>query len=154
MKTRREMLEDAQRARQPYFVSDQEAKQDAQMAGAWEKAADSQAATFGEIAKTLAAEFKPDAPARPILIPADTLVYVTDKSRLLIPHKLKKDHMFMTYLVGVTPELMTGAEDTNIPDSTNPAELLKLGYYTFETNDRDWPHIIVPRNALRVEDKK
>jgi len=111
--------------------------------------------SFGKVAEALAGMKKElDSPERPILILADTLVYVTDKSRLLIPHKLKKDHVFMRYLVGCEPMIMTGAFDPKVPRNTHPAELLRLGYYTFETNDRDWPHMIVRRNDLRVEGKK
>lgn len=92
-----------------------------------------------------------DKPERPIVIPAGTLVFVVNKSRKLSPHGLKKDHVFMSYLVGCEPEFLTGLASRTISGVTNPAQLLKVDYYTFETNNPDWPHIIVQRDRLTTE---
>ncbi len=92
-----------------------------------------------------------DKPLRPIIIPAGTLVFVVSKSRKLSPHGLKKDHVFMSYLVGCEPEFLTGLASRTISGVTNPAQLLKVDYYTFETNNPDWPHIIVQRDRLTTE---
>ncbi len=173
MKTRSEMLDDAQRARNPYITSDQKAKMDALMAASKAQnpgdsqdtqdvadclaaanaafAADSQSKLSEALGKVAKATMLCDLIERPILIPAGTFVYVADKSRTLMAHKLKKDHVFMSYLVGCEPEFVTGAADPDIAAITSPAELMKVDYYTFETGNPDWPHIIVQRDRLTTK---
>ncbi len=88
---------------------------------------------------------------KPVVINAGTVVYVTDKSRNMIPHTLKKDHVFLTHLIGSTPELGTLSNAPKIPSITTPERLLKSDYYTFETNNRDWPYMVVQRDKIRNE---
>lgn len=132
MRTRSEMIEDAHIARSGA----------ASMTPAeWEtykKAVDADAA--------LSDRFQ-----RAIVVNTGTIVYVADKSRDMIPHKLKKDHVFLTHLIGSTPELGTLSNTPKIPNYTTPEKLLKSGYYTFETNNRDWPYMVVPRDKIRTD---
>ena len=132
MKTRSEMLEDAQRSRTTTLLNKWEA-QDAR----------------GDLK-----DVSTDQPCRPIVIPEGTLIQVADRSMKLTPHILKKAHMFMSYLVGCEPELEMRSKGRENPVMTNPAMMLKVGYYTFDTLNSDWPYIVVPSDRLTTEEKK
>ena len=131
MKTQSEMREDAQRLRESYFFLD-------------EYAARAQDGLHNDTTIK-----------RPIVIPEGTLVMVCNRSKKLTPHTLKKAHMFMSYLVGCEPAIEFHTATGRVsPAMTNPAELLKVSYYTFETLNPDWPYMVVAGDRLTTEEKK
>jgi len=87
-------------------------------------------------------------PVKPHIIPKGTVVLVADKSLRLRQHFLASNHSFMYYQSGNSPKLESSYTNGEYPTLTDPSQLLAIGWYTFETQNPDWPYIVVPKSLL------
>lgn len=85
---------------------------------------------------------------KPHIIPKGTVVLVADKSLRLRQHFLANSHSFTHYQSGNAPKLDSSYTNGEYPTLTDPSELLVIGWYTFETQNPDWPYIVVPKSLL------
>ncbi len=84
----------------------------------------------------------------PHIIPKGTIVLVADKSLRLRQHFLANDHSFMYYQSGNAPKLESSYTNGEYPTLTDPSQLLAIGWYTFETQNSEWPYMVVPKSLL------
>ncbi len=123
MKTQAEMLEDAQRVRTGLLLNQWETKMKRPLAE----------------------------PVFPHVILAGTIVLVADKSLRLRQHTLAKNHSFLYHQSGNAPKLESSFTTGESATLTDPSQLLAIGWYTFETQNPDWPYIVVPKSCLKLK---
>lgn len=89
----------------------------------------------------------------PYVVPMDTKVMVADESLTLRFHVTKCYNAFLEEVMtsGHSISFLLDGEDPNMPPVMTPDELQRLGYYTFKTDNKAWPYMVVMTRVFAGE---